>query len=478
MPVNTNHAEYTEYEPIRQRVAVVAKGTHWVKKEGVRLLPAEFAAEFPERYERYKERAYIQGVTGRTRDSLVGMVFRRPPKINVPDAMRPWLENIDGAGQSIEQQAKLVMKSILETGRYALLVDVPMAPKDVSADEEAKLGLRPTVAAYPAKSLINWRFEGVNGKQKLTLAVLQEEIDASQDEFGHEKQTIYRVLRLRNGTYTQQIYNIDASAKTDEWTPRMARREGQREGQPLDFIPLQIIGAENNLPDTDMPPLYNLAEIEIAQYRNIADLEESGFVIAQPMLHVDIGDTDEKTWSEQNPNGITFGSRHGITTVRGKVEVIQAQSDNLNMQLVNDKTAQMAQMGASLVQRGGSTETAEAARINASAEASVLETAVGNVSEGYEAALESMAIFVGIDADEVEYRLNNQFWETGLDPQALTAIMAARQGNALATRDVIHMIKAGRIELEDGRDAESVMRDVANELYDDVGGADFNNDGQ
>lgn len=83
MPVNTEHPEYTEFEPIWRRVTVVSKGTHWVKKEPD-LLPAEFAAEFPERYARYKERAYIQGVTGRTRDSLVGMVFRKQPSVNVP----------------------------------------------------------------------------------------------------------------------------------------------------------------------------------------------------------------------------------------------------------------------------------------------------------------------------------------------------------------------------------------------------------
>jgi hypothetical protein len=472
MPVNTNHPDYTEFEPIWKRTTVVSKGTHWVKKEKD-LLPAEFADEFPERYARYKERAYVQGVTGRTRDSLVGMVFRRPPTVNVPAQMEPWLENIDGAGQSLEQVAKAMMKRLLETGRYALLVDAPQMPENASAEEEQAMDLRPTLAAYPAPNLINWRFEGVKGKQKLTMAVLVELIDKRADEFGHDKDVVYRVLRLRDGVYTQQLYNIDASARSEEWTPRTAGR------QTLDYIPLQIVGAENNLPDVDMPPLYNLAEIEIAQYRNIADLEEAGFVIAQPMLHIDIGDTDAKTWNEQNPNGVSFGSRHGITTVKGRAEIMQAQSDNLSMTLVDSKTAQMAQMGASLVQRGGQTETAEAARINASAEASVLETVVGNASEGIEASLETMARFAGIEPGTIEYQLNSSFWESGLDPQALTAIMAARQGNALATRDVIHMIKTGRIELEEDRTPEDIAADVANEMFDEpFSSAGLNQDGQ
>jgi hypothetical protein len=472
MPVNTNHPEYTEFEPIWRRVTVVAKGTHWVKKEKD-LLPAEFAAEHPERYARYKERAYIQGVTGRTRDSLVGMVFRRDPTYVLPEAMLPWMEDIDGAGQSLAQVAKAMMKHLLETGRYALLADAPMLPENLSAEQEQAIGLRPVMASYAAENILNWRFEGVKGKQMLTLVVLREFVDSPNDEFGHEKQTIYRVLRLRDGVYTQQLYNIDASEMTEEWTPRTAGR------QTFDYIPLHIIGAENNLPDVDMPPLYNLAEIEIAQYRNIADLEECGFVVGQPMLHIDTGDTDATTFQQLNGNTISFGSRTSVITQRGSVTMTQASSDPLSLTLVDSKTAQLAMNGASLVQRGGQTETAEAARINASAEASVLETVVGNASEGIEAALESMARFAGIDADGVEYKLNNTFWETGLDPQALTAVMAARQGNVLSSRDVIHMIKTGRIQLEDGRDAEDILADVANEFFDDpVGSADLTTDGQ
>jgi hypothetical protein len=460
MPVNTNHPEYTEYAPIWRRVTVVSKGTHWIRKEGTDLLPAEFAKEYPERYKLYNQRAYVQGVTGRTRDSLVGMVFRREPDKDLPEPMLPWLEDIDGAGQSLDQVAKAMLKGMLETGRYGLLVDAPMVPDGMSAEDEARIGLKPTIASYPATSIKNWRFQGIKGKQKLTLIVLEEFVDKPADEFGHDKDTVYRVLRLRDGIYTQQLYNLDASEKTEEWVPLAAGRV------PFDYIPFHIAGSENNLPDIDMPPLYNLAEIEIAQYRNIADLEETGFVISQPMLHIDIGDTPPELWAEQNPDGVSLGARRGISTVRGKAEIMQAQSDNLGVTLVDSKTAQMAQMGASLIQRGGGNETAEAARINASAEASVLETVVSNISECIEAALESMAKFAGYDPGSVFYKLNSAFWETGLDPQALTAIMAARQGNAIATKDVIHMIKKGRIEIEEGRDAEQIMRDVANELYD------------
>lgn len=473
MPVNTNHPDYTEFFPIWHRVTVVAKGTHWVKKEGLRLLPAEFAEEFPDRYQRYLERAYIQGVTGRTRDSLVGMVFRKPPTVDVPPEIESWLENVDGAGQSLEQVAKSKMKRLLENGRFALLVDAPQMPEGASAEDESAMNLRPTIAPYTAQNLINWRFEGVKGKQMLTMATLVEYVDSPIDEFGHEKDTVYRVLRLTDGVYTQQLYNLDGSAKSEEWTPRMAGR------QPLNYIPLFVAGSENNLPDVDMPPLYNLAEIEVAQYRNIADLEEAGFIVAQPMMSINTGDTDADTFERLNGSEISFGSRTAVVTQRGGVELVQAQSDTLNQTLVTDKTEQMAQMGARLVQKGGQAETAEAARINASAEASVLETVVGNASEAIEAALEAMAMFAGINPGNIQYKLNDNFWETGLEPQALTAIMSARQGNVLATRDVINMIKTGKVQIEEGREAEDIMQDIASEFLDEPsGGAGFNQDGQ
>ena len=126
----------------------------------------------------------------------------------------------------------------------------------------------------------------------------------------------------------------------------------------------------------------------------------------------------------------------------------------------------MVAIGARLVQRGGSAETAEAARINASAEASTLDTLVNNASECIEAALEDMALFLGDDPEVIEYRLNTDFWATGLSAQDLQAITAGT-GKLYGAIDALEMIRAGRIYLRDDRDNETIAADAASSALDE-----------
>ena len=460
MPVSLVHPLYAEMSPVWRECRDAVAGQRAVKKGGELYLPATFADADPARYAQYLQRAYFMGVTGRTKEALTGMVFRKPPRVVVPPQIEPFLENIDGAGQSLEQLAKEIVGDELTTGRFVLLVDYPSAPEGIDSEAERMMGLRPTIAAYAAESLINWRFEGVNGRKLLTLAVLAESVETGDDEFGHDTVTVYRVLRLRDGVYTQALYDQSGDPITDEYVPRMAG------GAPFDHIPLHIIGAVNNLPEPDVPPLYDMAVLNISHYRNTADLEESSFISGQPTVHLSIGETDAAEWQQLNPNGLQIGSRAGVITKGGSMELVQAEATSLPFELMKHKEQQMVAIGARLVQRGGSAETAEAARLNASAEASTLDNVVGNVSEGIEAALEDMCRFVGADPEVVEYALSKEFWETNITAQDLQAVMSG-VGTLYGPLDALEMIRAGSIKLRDDRDNETILQDAAGTLLAD-----------
>jgi hypothetical protein len=128
----------------------------------------------------------------------------------------------------------------------------------------------------------------------------------------------------------------------------------------------------------------------------------------------------------------------------------------------------MVMIGARLVQRGGQAETAEAARINASAEASTLDTLVNNLSEGAEAALEDMARFIGVDPAGVLYRLNDNFWESNLSGQDLTAVTAARQAGVFDSKEALHMLRTGSIKLNADRTDDEILQGVAESVLDEI----------
>jgi hypothetical protein len=184
------------------------------------------------------------------------------------------------------------------------------------------------------------------------------------------------------------------------------------------------------------------------------------------MLHVNMGDTSADVWAAQNPDGVKFGSRKGIVTQKGSIELVQAAENNLIKEIKTAKEQEMVMLGAQLIQRGGQAETAEAARIGASAESSVLDTLVNDLSEDVEAALEDMGRFMGINPDSIEFQLNTSFFDQNLDAQTLMAIIQARDSGTIAQRDVLHMVRSGKIQIEEGRTDEQIAQDVAGALLD------------
>lgn len=162
MPVTTTHPEYDEFLTLWRETRDAVKGDRAIRKNTY-YLPAPFINSEPKRYAQYKARAYFLGITGRTENAMIGMVFRKPAKREVPPVMEPLLNNFDGAGNSIEQVAKDAMAGLLETRRHLFLVDYPSAGEGMDAETESMLGLRPVVAQYAAEALINWRFAVVGG---------------------------------------------------------------------------------------------------------------------------------------------------------------------------------------------------------------------------------------------------------------------------------------------------------------------------
>ena len=465
MSVNTLHPEYIAAQQAWLTTRAAAAGQEEIKRHGKTFLPG-FVPDDPARYAQYIKRAYFMGVTGRTKNSLLGMIFRKPPTYTLPPRVESLLENIDGAGQSLDQVAKEAGGNVLEAGRHIFLVDYPQAEQGLDSETEARLGLQPTIASYPAEALINWRFEGINGRQMLTLAVLAEEVEVEdQDEFSHETETRYRVLRLRDGVYTQQVYGDGNRPLSEEYMPLMAG------GQPFDHIPLHIAGAENNKPDVDMPPLYDLAIVNIAHYQTTADHRENLFMHGQLTLGI-TSDLPWEQFKEANPDGVQVGARKGhFLGSSGSFETVTAPESSSLRVALHDLEQQMVMIGARLIQRDRQAETAEAARINASGEASTLSTVTDNLSEAIEAALEDVARFIGEPIDGITYRLNTDFWETGLTAQQLTAVVQARQMGVIADEDALHMIRTGSIRLKDDRTDEEIQEDVASGLI--SGGSDL-----
>jgi hypothetical protein len=452
MPVNTTHPQYARALE-RWRTTRDACDPEQIKKERERYLPLlADHKEDPNRFDAYLARAYYVNITGRTRDGLTGAVFRNGPTHEIPAQLEYLLEDADGSGQSLEQLAKHIVSEVMMTGRYGVLVDYPEAMPGMSLEQTRDL--RAHIACYRAEDIINWKFTTESGRLKLTLVVLAERDDDEIDEFEYREVSRYRVLRLVDGVYTQQLYDEGYNPLEDP------RQPTQSDGSAWTHIPFHFIGAESNRPEVGVTPLFDLAMVNIAQYRNIADREETLHIAGQPTLFV-TSDIDLETFRQANPNGIRVGARKGhFLGPNGNAMLLQAQAVDAHDRAIDQKAEQMVSIGARLVIMKGGNQTAEAARIDASGQHSVLSTLVGNVSEALEAALEDCARYMGGEPDGVQYSLNRDFWDEGADPQLMIALIQSADRGDIAQTDLRRYYRRTGI-IEATRTDEEIDQDVA-----------------
>ena len=464
MGIETLHPEYKKALPVVKMTRDAASGDAAIKAGGALYLPAEFQYDengnVTERYKVYKDRSYFLGATKQAEKSTIGMIFRQPP--NIGDGLPLYIdsikENINGAGQSIEQVAKFGASEQEEAGRICFLADYPPIDTNLTRTEQA--GARPYLISYSFESVINWKSEVIDGADKLVLVVICESVDsADNDEYSHDKVKQYRVLRLRDGIYTQELQDEAGDVITEEFAPLMAG------GLPFNYIPFYIAGTENNLPSVDAPLLSDLAIINVAHYQTTADHRENLHIHGQLTLGVST-ELDASEFKSANPNGIQVGARSGFYLGKGgSFQTATAPESSSLRVALQDLEAQMISVGAKLITKSGQAETAEAARIKASGEVSALDTMVNNLSDAIESVLEDMLLFAG-EADTVTYRLNTSFYEDALTSDITTAITGLETAAIIAKRDARHMIRKGKIEFEDGRTDDDIDQDIAGQLSD------------
>jgi hypothetical protein len=508
MPVGYTRPEVAYQIPRWNKIRDCLAGEDEVKQKREKYLPKPNATdkskENEQRYKDYLTRAVFYGVTKRTLDGYVGQVFARDPIIDVPDSMKPMLEDVDGAGVSLVQQAKKALAADVAYGRVALLADYP--PAEVDADgipvaasqEEIDEGfVRPTISLYEPWEVINWRTVSIGARRVFALVVIAEPFIAYDDGFEVKSEQQYRVLRLvpppfdpalgetpmwREATYKVEIWRLtsDAASATASGAAASAARQESyavvevyeprdASGALLREIPFTFIGALNNDPGVDHPPLYDLAGLNLAHYRNSADYEEVCYLLGQPTPWVS-GLT--KAWVDDviNRNGkFMLGSRAPLMLPeKGAFGLAQISANGMLREAMDSKERNMVALGAKLVEHRQVQRTATEAQQDDAAAASQLATIAGNVSAAYTFCLRKCAEFIGaafpaqaanatVEDDaappprEIRLKLNTEFPLTKMTPQEIDAVVRAWQASAIAESEMRARLRSGGLAtLDDG----------------------------
>lgn len=439
MALLTNNKEYNKYKHRWDLCRATMGGSDVIKGITEDYNPKDFLPMSDdgdkERYKKYLLRAVYINYVGWTQEGLTGVVFRKQYQLETPVILDYIDGNINGSGKGIEQFSKMIVGNLLSVGRAGVLVDHPKTNGKQTKEEVANGNKVATANYYKAESIFNWSEKVINGAVVLTQVRLHEIKTIEEDEFNETEEKVVRVLSLDDaGNYFYRILNEKEEVIEGPLYPT------KKDGTFFKEIPFQFFGAVDNRPTVDKPPLYDIAIVNLAHYRNSADHEENLFIHGQGTLFL-TSNMSWKSFNEANPNGIMVGARKGhFLGDGGNAQLLQLDAATAIGNAMDSKVAQMIGIGARFIQDKSGKETAEAAKIGAGQQVSGLGTLVGNVSDGMLNVIGWLSDFMG-GKGESTFELNKDFFDQSITALEASTFAMFGDTGVVAKADIRHLLR-------------------------------------
>nr|DAT12143.1 MAG TPA: portal [Caudoviricetes sp.] len=436
MAVNAKHPEYSK-NLIKWQLMRDALAGEVAKEKYVPKLSDQEAEE----YSAYVGRAEFYNATARTQVALTGLLFAKPPKVELPEALKSIGENISLDDDTLEALAKNIANECLSVGRCGVLVDLPSVEKaDYSKLEAERLNLRAYATLYKAENIINWKTTKINGSNVTSLVVLAETYaEPTQDEFIDKIKTRYRVLDLHEGYYRQRVFSETKAGNFEAVSEIYPSANGQK----LEYLPFTFFNVNDLKTSVEKPPLLDLAKINISHFRSEVDLEHGTHFTALPTPYVTgyQGESSEKlkigstaVWVINDPSakvGFLEFSGAGLSTLENRIAVKEKRMSILGARLLLDekKTA----------------EATETLQMRKSGENAVLTNVASTISEGIVSFLKDVAFFENIASENLIYEINTDYNLAMIEPQLLAQIIAGIQSGDIPNEVLYDALLKGEL---------------------------------
>jgi hypothetical protein len=395
-------------------------------------------------YEAYLLRAIYHDIIKDGVKAMIGIMHAKPAEIKLPEKLEALRNNATSKGEPLQALLRKINVHQLVKGRVGLLVDVP----DNKAVNEAV----PYISVYDAKAIINWDAGSQNdGKDKLSLVVLDES-GTRRKGLTWKTEQKFRVCTL-NGlasiddseatpdekakfTVAVMVDNVNNPTKEDFITPSLA-------GTEMEDIPFVFVGANDLVPEPEVPPMLGLSNLALAIYRAEADYRQTLFLQGQQTLVIIGGNVDEV-----DGTSVRVGHKGVIDLkIGGDAKYIGASNQGLGemrQSLENDKKAANL-MGVTFLDAGandGQSQSGEALRIRVAARTTTIASVAKAGGLGLENALKFAARWVGADPEEVSVKPITDFADQSVQGAALLAFMQAKQLGLPLSLQSIHRMMA------------------------------------
>lgn len=385
----------------------------------------------------------------RTLSASVGLLFGTPPTVSFEGAaaLEAHAWNIDGQGNAFDVFAKRCAESAVANGYAVVVVDFPARPAVpvVTRATEQAFGLRPRWTYYHRRAVCSWRTATVNGQLVTTQLVLHEPTTADDGAYGIVALDRYRVLAVTDGVAGWTLWQKPATAGAD-WTVVDAGAYVNRRGEVRDTLPVAVAAVgRHEAPFVVQPPLEGVAEANLAHWRAKTELTWGSRLTAieQPVI---IGQLAPDATGQQ-PTSVPIGWDHVVNVMAGgDFRFVGPSGAGLTAlkERMLEAEREIAALGLSFLARDTrAAETAEAKRLDATAENATLATAATGLEDAFNLAWEHHAWFEGLPAAAAPtVAMTRDFERLTLDAARATFI-AALVAEGFPIRDAVQMLAVG-----------------------------------
>jgi hypothetical protein len=261
--VDAPNNSWVRMEPGWLLIEQLLKGTRGIRQGHRKFLP-QFPREADESYDVRLSKAVLSPFYKRLELLLAGMLTRKPVRLtDVSDQVTEQLFDVDLQGNDLQTWLFNTARIALRYGHVGVLVDAPRAGENG----------RPYWITISPRELLGWRTEIADGKQRLTMLRIAETVTVPDGKYGEKDVERVRVL-------TPGAYEIH---EKDEKGDYKIVDEGRTS---LSEIPFAVAYANRTGVMESIPPLDDIAELNLQHYQVSSDLSNILSVSAIPLLAI------------------------------------------------------------------------------------------------------------------------------------------------------------------------------------------------
>jgi hypothetical protein len=481
MALPDKHPEYIERLGEYVQMADTYAGERAVKSKRLDYLPASEgmvqdgmttpSAPGWRDYEAYLLRAVFHDVVREAVKAMVGIIHERPAEIQVPKRLEGMIKRATISGEDIHMLHRRITVAQFVYGRCGLLGDVPTG-QDVDK-------VMPYISFYDPIRIINWDAGKLDeGKNELALVVIDEG-GYRREGFNWKTERKYRVLARGLPENLDDSWDrpdgdapFGVCVKVNETTMPIGSDFVYPEigGKTLNKIPFVFIGANDLVPEPEIPPLLGLSNLALAIYRGEADYRQTLYAQGQQTLVVIGGAVDEAA-----PTQLRTGNKGVIDLkIGGDAKYIGVSATGLSemrQALKTDLDRAAAEGVQFLDSQSEPGESGEALRIRVAAKTTTVGSVARAGASGLEQMLKMMAEWVGENPDDVKVKANTDFADQTVAGAALLAFMQAKQlGLPLSLKSIHGRMKVNNFtDMDFDQENEQIEEEAASMLGTAVG---------